>query len=82
MKTDWELDDNGHIIVRPVIGWDMSLFRGMQIGVQLQFLRLQGGRAVGRENIQLGLTSAAARQLALDLVEIADRIERTDRPAN
>lgn len=82
MLKGWTVDGDGNVILSPVTGWDMATGAGMYCLVKLELApNPQEQRAVSAP-IQLALTPAQSRSLAIDLQRAADRLEQGEGQRN
>jgi hypothetical protein len=84
VAEEWSTDDEGNIILNPLIEYELATPIGVDICVRLSVAvrSLEPGTPFG--NVQIAITSFQARELAYSLLEAADKIEqpRSQGPAN
>jgi hypothetical protein len=71
---NWD-EENGFIILKPLVGWESAVLAGMGCGLRLQFVHHPGDIGKTSEAIQLGMIPNQARELAQALIELAQRAE-------
>ncbi len=73
---DWEKNEDGSIVVRPLAGYDSFVPFGMMCGLRLGYVtsdaQLLSG---GGEHLPLIMTPHQARELAEVLLRLADKAE-------
>lgn len=87
-REELELDENGGVVVRPVIGWTTSTVAGMNVFLRIRFAETPAEVETGGRQLQVILTPRQARDLAAELERQGARImdnarrEARDTPKN
>ncbi len=78
---NWEKDEDGLAKVYPLTGWDMFLPYGMACGIRVRYVSDEAMLLRGEfQGLPLVLTPAQAREIAADLLKIAERAEARPSP--
>jgi hypothetical protein len=72
---NWDDDEHGLIILKPLVGWESAVLAGMGCGLRLQFVHHPDDIGKSSESIQFGMMPQQARELAQALIELAERAE-------
>jgi hypothetical protein len=73
--SNWETDDQGNVVYAPLVNFHAAPMAGILCAVRIEFARTPAQLAEGLEHLQLALTPVQARQLAGDLLQIAEKID-------
>jgi hypothetical protein len=76
--SNWETDDQGNIVLAPLIGFHAAPAADTLCVVRIEFARTPAQLAEKAEHLQLAMTPVQARMLAGDLLKIAEKIESRD----
>jgi len=71
---DWNKDDKG-VILRPVAGYEVAIFRHTVVGLRLITADRLGSAGAPAISVQVGCSPEHARALARSLTEAADRAD-------
>jgi hypothetical protein len=78
---DWIKDENGNLKMTPIVGWESAVFASMGCMLRIQFVRSLDQLGKKRDAVQLAMTPDQARELADDLLQMANKIELRVPPA-
>jgi hypothetical protein len=73
--SNWETDAEGNVVYAPLIGFHAAPMGEILCAVRIEFVRSEEQLVDGPEHLQLAMTPVQARQLASDLIQIAERID-------
>jgi hypothetical protein len=73
--ANWETDKSGNIVLFPVLGFDTAIAAQSAALLKIQFARSEEQMRAGGEAIQLVLSPLIAREIALSLLQMAERLE-------
>jgi hypothetical protein len=73
--SNWETDKQGNVVYAPLIGFHAAPAADTLCMVRIEFARTPAQLAERAEHLQLAMTPVQARQLANDLLKIAETIE-------
>jgi hypothetical protein len=76
--SNWETDEQGNIVLAPLIGFHAAPAAEALCVVRIEFARTPAQLAEKAEHQQLAMTPVQARLLAGDLLKIAEKIESRD----
>jgi hypothetical protein len=79
--SQWDTDEQGNIVVCPVIGWHAAPAFEMSCVLRILFAANDAELETGGRALQLAMTPAQAEQLAGDLLAIAKHLTKTVPPA-
>jgi hypothetical protein len=84
-QNDLEMDNNGNIVTRPVLGWTTVPAMGTAVILAIQYAETPQELKTGGRRLQLVLTPQQAQELAATLTTQAARVLSApgpDRPPN
>jgi hypothetical protein len=73
VANEWDTDDAGFIIFKPVVGWGTAVLAQAGCGLRVQFVHQPEDIGRRSEAIQLAMTPKQARELAQDLLDMAQK---------
>lgn len=75
MTKPLQIDKNGNIIVRPLVGWTTHQIAGIAVLLTVEYVEAEEGLNTGySQSVQLGLTAAMCQELADTLSKAAKGI--------
>lgn len=77
--SNWTMDPDGSISVRPLIGWEMAPAMAMAVAARLELLNPEGS-AEPRSFVQIVVAPAMAFELAQALTQLATGIVLAAKP--
>jgi hypothetical protein len=75
MMPNWDEDERGLVIFKPVVGWETALLAQIGCSVRVRFVHRPEDIGKQPEAIQLAMMPMQARQLARDLIDMAEKAE-------
>jgi hypothetical protein len=73
--SSWEIDEHGNVVYAPLVGFHAAPMGGILCAVRIEFARTPAQLVDEPEHLQLAMTPVQARQLANDLLQIAENID-------
>lgn len=75
MTKALQTDEDGNVIVRPVVGWSTHKVASIAVLLAIEYLETEEGLSTGySQTVQLGLTPAMCEELAAALSKAAKGI--------
>jgi hypothetical protein len=76
--SNWETDTQGNIVYASLVNFHAAPAAGTLCMARIEFVQMSERGADKMEHLQLAMTPVQARQLASDLLQIAEKIEGRD----
>jgi hypothetical protein len=70
---NWDTDPHGLIIFKPVVGWETAVLAKTGCGLRVEFVHQSEDIGRKSEAVQFAMSPKQARQLAQDLIEMAQK---------